>query len=149
LAQRASDTVTLTAMGGDGAANDKGTTTVSDKFVALRRRHRTTAGSAVRFRLGDPIITVTHDGNKFQATATLPRAGTRRSALIQSTNPTKPSSFFADWTAEHDNDHSSSFGSGVGFYDGTTENSEGAVCVPVGKHITPRPERLYHRPQSE
>ncbi|MCI1722193.1 MAG: hypothetical protein LKM41_05100 [Lachnospiraceae bacterium] len=65
LGTAASDTVTLTAMGGTGAANGKGTTTVSDKFVRCDGGTRTTAGTAVRFRLGDPIITVTHDGTDY------------------------------------------------------------------------------------
>jgi hypothetical protein len=62
LGTAASDTVTLTAMGGTGAANGKGTTTASDKCVRCDGGVRTTAGCAVRLRLGDPIITVTHDG---------------------------------------------------------------------------------------
>jgi hypothetical protein len=134
LGTAASDTVTLTAMGGDGAANDKGTTTVSDKFVRCDGGVRTTAGSAVRFRLGDPIITVTHDGT-VSGYGDFADGWNAAVGLDTSTNPAAVK-IFADWTAEHDNDHSSSFGSGVGFYDGTTENSEGAVCVPVGKHIT-------------
>jgi|GEM_PF-1703156 len=134
LGTAASDTVTVTAMGGDGAANDKGTTTVSDKFVRCDGGVRTTAGSAVRFRLGDPIITVTHDGT-VSGYGDFADGWNAAVGLDTSTNPAAVK-IFADWTAEHDNDHSSSFGSGVGFYDGKTENSEGAVCVPVGKHIT-------------
>jgi len=127
-----SDTVTLTAMGGTGAANGKGTTTASDKCVRCDGGARTTAGSAVRFRLGDPIITVTHDGTDYTGYGDF--ADGWNAAVGAQNNASTAVKLFADWTAEHDDDHSTSLGSGDGFYDGT--NHAGSICVPEGKHIT-------------
>jgi hypothetical protein len=100
LGTSASDTVTVTAMGGTGAANGKGTTTVSDKFVRCDGGTRTTAGTAVRFRLGDPVITVTHDGT-VSGYGDFAEGWNAAVGLDTSTNPTAVK-IFADWTAATD-----------------------------------------------
>jgi putative cell wall-binding protein len=133
LGTSASDTVTVTAMGGDGAANGKGTTTVLDKFVRGDGGTRTTAGTAVRFRLGDPVITVTHNGT-VSGYGDFADGWNAAVGLDTSTNPAAVK-IFADWTAATDITCGTSFGTGAGFYDVTT-NQAGAIYVPDAKQIT-------------
>jgi len=132
LGTAASDTVTLTAMGGTGAANGKATTTVPDKAALCDGGTRTAAGTAVRFRLGDPIITVTHDGTNYTGYGDFAEGW---NAAVGNENTANTAvKIFADWTATTDKTYGTSFGTGVGFYDGT--NQAGSICVPTGKYIT-------------
>lgn len=134
LGASAADTATLTVMGGTSASNGKATTTVSDKVILCDGGTCATAGSAVRFRVGDPpVIAVAHDGSNFTNYASF--ADGWNETVGTNNKSTTEVQFLADWTAEHDDDHSSSFGRGAGFYDGTAPSAEGAVCVPVDKHI--------------
>jgi hypothetical protein len=132
LGTAASDTVTLTAMGGTGAAIGKATTTVPDKAALCDGGTRTTAGSAVRFRLGDPIITVTHDGTNYTGYGDFAEGW--NAAVGDENTAYTAVKIFADWTAATDATYDTSFGTGVGFYDGT--NQAGSICVPEDKHIT-------------
>jgi hypothetical protein len=132
LGTSAADTVTVTAMGDTDAANGKGTTEVSGKVVACDGGTYATAGTAVRFRLVDPVIAVAHDGNKYTNYGDFAE-GWNEAVGAENQSNTKVK-LLANWTAATDSTYGTSFGTGAGFYDGT--NQAGSICVPTGKYIT-------------
>jgi hypothetical protein len=71
----------------------------------------------VRFRLGDPIITVTHDGTDYTGYGDFADGWNAAVGLEQAQIATAVK-IFADWTAATDITCGTSFGTGVGFYDG-------------------------------
>lgn len=131
LGTNAADTATLTARGGTSAANGKAVTTVSGKAVACDGGTCATAGAAVRFHLADAVIAVAHDGSNFTNYANF--ADGWNEAVGTSNTANTAVKLLADWTATYESSHSTSLGSGVGFYDGT--NQAGSICVPSDKRV--------------
>ena len=129
----AADTVTVTAMGGTGAANGKATTTVSGKAVACDGGTYETAGTAVRFRLADAVIAVAHNGSDFTKYASFAEGWNE--AVGTNNKSTTTVKLLVDWTATTDPTYGTSFGSGVGFGDGTASGA-GFILVPSNKTIT-------------
>jgi len=128
LGTSAADTVTVTAMGGTAAANSDATTAISNKFISCDGGTYTTAGSAVRFRLVDPVIAVAHDGSTFTYYTSFAEGWNEAVGTGNTADTTVK--LLANWTATD-----GSFGKGIGFGNGYT-SSTGFILVPKGKTIT-------------